>query len=200
MKKFLAVMASLALSVSMMAGCSSSAAPSSAASGASSGADGEPLKIAYTCQDLSNTYFVEVCNGVKERCEELGYEVIIHDGKADAANRKILLRIPSGLLSSLTLSTTNGDLLLPALEVTGSLSLSANNGDIRFEKLGVGNALDLKAKNGDIRGTVAGSYEEFSISCESKKGESNLPSKKDGAPKALTVANNNGDITIEFAG
>lgn len=121
-------------------------------------------------------------------------------GKADAANRKILLRIPSGLLSSLTLSTTNGDLLLPALEVTGSLSLSANNGDIRFEKLGVGNALDLKAKNGDIRGTVAGSYEEFSISCESKKGESNLPSKKDGAPKALTVANNNGDITIEFAG
>ena len=87
MKKFLAVMASLALSVSMMAGCSSSAAPSSAASGASSGADGEPLKIAYTCQDLSNTYFVEVCNGVKERCEELGYEVIIHDGKADAANQ-----------------------------------------------------------------------------------------------------------------
>ena len=55
MKKFLAVMASLALSVSMMAGCSSSAAPSSAASGASSGADGEPLKIAYTCQDLSTT-------------------------------------------------------------------------------------------------------------------------------------------------
>ena len=89
MKKFLAVMASLALSVSMMAGCSSSAAPSSAASGASSGADGEPLKIAYTCQDLSNTYFVEVCNGVKERCEELGYEAVSYT-HLDVYKRQVL--------------------------------------------------------------------------------------------------------------
>lgn len=45
------------------------------------------IKIAYSCQDLTNTYFVEVANGVKARCEELGIEVNIVDGKADAANQ-----------------------------------------------------------------------------------------------------------------
>lgn len=45
------------------------------------------LKIAYTCQDLTNTYFVDVANGVKDRCEELGIEVNILDGRADVANQ-----------------------------------------------------------------------------------------------------------------
>lgn len=44
-------------------------------------------KIAYTCQDLANTYFVDVANGVKDRCDELGIEVNILDGKADVANQ-----------------------------------------------------------------------------------------------------------------
>ncbi len=44
-------------------------------------------KIAYTCQDLSNTYFVEICNGIKDYCKEMGYEAIIHDGQAAVANQ-----------------------------------------------------------------------------------------------------------------
>ncbi|MDO4343554.1 MAG: sugar ABC transporter substrate-binding protein [Eubacteriales bacterium] len=47
----------------------------------------EGVKIAYTCQDLTNTYFVEVANGVQDRCDELGIEVNIHDGKGDIANQ-----------------------------------------------------------------------------------------------------------------
>lgn len=47
----------------------------------------EGLKIAYTCQDLTNTYFVEVAKGVQDRCDELGIEVNIHDGKGDIANQ-----------------------------------------------------------------------------------------------------------------
>ncbi len=47
----------------------------------------ETLKIAYTCQDLTNTYFVDVAKGVKDRCAELGIEVNILDGKADIANQ-----------------------------------------------------------------------------------------------------------------
>lgn len=45
------------------------------------------IKLAYTCQDLTNTYFVEVARGVQDRCDELGIEVTIHDGKADIANQ-----------------------------------------------------------------------------------------------------------------
>ncbi len=44
-------------------------------------------KIAYTVPDLSNTYFIEVANGVQERCDELGIEVVIHDGKTDIASQ-----------------------------------------------------------------------------------------------------------------
>lgn len=56
-------------------------------SGESSKTSEDKIKIGYTLQDLSNTYFIEVAEGVKARFEELGIEVIIHDGKSDAANQ-----------------------------------------------------------------------------------------------------------------
>ena len=99
-------------------------------------------------------------------------------GKADAANRKILLRIPSGLLSSLTLSTTNGDLLLPALEVTGSLSLSANNGDIRFEKLGVG-----RLRTGISAAQWPGAMRNFPSPARVKKGRATCLLKRTEHPR-----------------
>ena len=84
------------------------------------------------------------------------------------------------------------------MAVTGSISISSNGGDIAFETLDVGNALTLSAKNGDISGTIAGSYDDFTIQSEIKKGESNLPNNKDGGEKTLHVSSNNGDVNIEF--
>ena len=118
--------------------------------------------------------------------------------KPSAENRKIFLQIPDALLENLMLSTTNEDISLPALAVTGSISISSNGGDIFFDRLNVGNAINLNAKNGDISGTIAGSYDDFAISSEIKKGDSNLPGKKDGGEKTLNVSDNNGDINIEF--
>ena len=120
-------------------------------------------------------------------------------GKPSAENRKIFLQIPDALLESLTLSTTNEDITLPELTVTGSISASSNGGDIVFGNLNVGNAVNLTVKNGDISGTIAGSYEDFAIRSEIKKGESSLPDNKDGGEKTLNVSANNGDVNIEFA-
>ena len=120
-------------------------------------------------------------------------------GKPSDENRKIFLQIPDALLDSLTLSTTNEDITLPKLTVTGSISVSSNGGDIVFEKLNVGNALNLTVKNGDISGTIAGGYDDFVIRSEIKKGESSLPDNKDGGEKTLNVSANNGDVNIEFA-
>lgn len=114
--------------------------------------------------------------------------------------RTILLQVPDGVLETLTLSTTNEDISLPELSVTGTASISANGGDISFDGLGVGSSLTLNVKNGDISGTVLGSYEEFAIESQVKKGESSLPEQKDGGDKALQVSGNNGDVEIEFAG
>ena len=119
-------------------------------------------------------------------------------GKPSAEDQKISLQIPDTLLDTLTLSTTNEDISLPALTVTESISISSNGGNITFGNLDAGNALYLTVKNGDISGRVAGSYDDFAIQTEIKKGESNLPDNKDGGGKTLNVSGNNGDVIIEF--
>lgn len=119
-------------------------------------------------------------------------------GKPSAKDRKILLQIPDALLDTFTLSTTNEDISLPALTVAGSISISSNDGNISFENLEVGNALYLTGKNGDISGTVIGSYDDFAIQTEIKKGDSNLPNNKEGGEKMLNVFSNNGNVKIEF--
>ena len=67
-----------------------------------------------------------------------------------------------------------------------------------FGKLDVGDVLRLTVKNGDISGTVKGSYDDFAIQSEIKKGESTLPDNKAGGEKTLNVSGNNGDVVIEF--
>ncbi len=119
-------------------------------------------------------------------------------GKSSAEDRKISLQIPDALLGTLTLSTTNEDITLSALSVTGSINISSNGGNIAFESLDVGRALTLNVKNGDISGAIVGSYDDFAIQSEIKKGESNLPDKKDDGEKTLNVSCNNGDVNIEF--
>ena len=84
------------------------------------------------------------------------------------------------------------------MAVTGSIDISTNGGNITFESLDVGNTLTLTAKNGDISGAVIGSYDDFAIQSEIKKGDSNLPDNKDSGDKTLKVSSNNGDVNIEF--
>lgn len=119
-------------------------------------------------------------------------------GKPSAEDRRISLQIPDALLETLTLSTTNEDISLPALTITESISLFSNHGNITFENLDVGNALYLTVKNGDISGTVIGSYNDFAIQSEVKKGKHNLPDNKDDGEKTLNVSSNNGDVNIEI--
>lgn len=89
-------------------------------------------------------------------------------------------------------------MVIDALSVKDDISLSANGGDIIPDKVSVENSLNLTAKNGDIEGTVVGSYDDFAITCEIKKGESNLPSGKENGTNKLNVSNNNGDVAIEI--
>lgn len=118
--------------------------------------------------------------------------------KPDADSRKITLQIPDDLLSVLTLKTTNEDILLSPLTVKNNISLFTNNGNITFDKINAGSTLNLTAKNGNISGTILGSYDDFSIACKIKKGESNLPASKDNGAKTLNVSANNGNINIDF--
>ena len=108
------------------------------------------------------------------------------------------MQIPDALLDTITLSTTNENISLSALTVTENISISSNGGNITFENLNVGSTLQLNVKNGNISGTVIGSYDDFAIHSEIKKGESSLPNNKDSGEKTLNVSSNNGDVNIEF--
>ena len=119
-------------------------------------------------------------------------------GKASKDDRAISLRIPGGGLASLELSTTNGDVSLPAMTLFDTLSVKVNNGRTAFGLLEVGKEIRLEAKNGDISGSIRGGYDDFAIDCRVKKGDSNLPEHKEGGEKALHVNANNGDVQIEF--
>lgn len=119
-------------------------------------------------------------------------------GKSAVASRKISLQVPDALSAALKLSTTNEDISLAALNVAADLSLSSYGGNIVFDKLGARDSIYLSAKNGDISGSIIGSYDDYAILCDIKKGKSNLPSSKENGTKTLAVSNNNGNIDIEF--
>lgn len=118
--------------------------------------------------------------------------------KSPDEENKISLQIPSQGLASLELHTTNEDISAEDLTAADYITFSNNNGDISFDKLDVGNSLQIENKNGDISGNVVGSFDDFTITAECKKGENTLPASKAGGPKTLNAANNNGDIAIEF--
>lgn len=113
-------------------------------------------------------------------------------------DRTIRLYLPDGLLSSLKVTTTNEAVVLSPLSVAGSVALDSNGGDVRFERVLVGLGASFTAKNGNIVGSLVGGWDDFSISCTVKKGESNLPESKPGGEKSLAVDCNNGDVAIEF--
>ena len=112
--------------------------------------------------------------------------------------RKIRLKVPDELLSDISVTTTNEEIKISAVSVSGNIVLDANGGDVKFEKVAVGEGLDVKAKNGNITGTVIGSWEDFSISCTIKKGDCNLPAEKKEGGKLLKADCNNGNINIDF--
>ena len=118
--------------------------------------------------------------------------------KPKAENRKIVLQIPDSLIAALKVSTTNADIELSGLKVAEDLALSSNGGNISFDKINAGCSIALTGKNGDITGSILGGYDEYSIACKIKKGDSNLPAGKAGGSKTLSVNANNGDVEIEF--
>ena len=80
-------------------------------------------------------------------------------GKPSDEDRRIVLQIPEGQLETLTLSTTNEDISVPALSVTGRMELSNNGGNILLENAAVGDPLPHGEKWGHYRyhrGTLRG--------------------------------------------
>lgn len=118
--------------------------------------------------------------------------------KPDAQYRQITVRIPENILGNLSVKTTNEDVNIEPIIINDSLILDVNGGNISFDMLSAGSNIDLTVKNGNIKGSIIGGWDDFAISCQIKKGESNLPENKEGGDKRLSVNCNNGNVDIEF--
>ncbi len=115
----------------------------------------------------------------------------------DKEFRTIILSIPSQQMTDISVETSNGDIKLEELTINNSIDLKTSDGNIEFGKLNVGNDLNFTVKNGNISGSLNGGWDDYSISCNIKKGESNIVNK-DGGSKTLKVDCNNGNINISF--
>lgn len=120
-------------------------------------------------------------------------------GNAPDENRVIKISLPASYAGNLSVSTTNENVSLSALTIKNSVDINVNGGNISFDQLNAEKSITLNVKNGDIRGKISGGYDDWSISCEIKKGDCNLPLDKDGGEKKLSVTANNGDIEIDLS-
>ncbi len=118
--------------------------------------------------------------------------------KPSANYRKIFVKLPSGAISNVTVTTTNENIAVNKVSVQESITLTSNGGDILLNKVNVGETINLTAKNGDIVGTVVGDWNTFAIACTIKKGDCNLPLNKQDGNKLFTANCNNGDINVTF--
>ena len=194
MKKIISLAVCFVLGSFVLAGCSDSNDPFAQKEYAVDGSQIEEIRI--DVRDRQIEVLLSQDEQVHIQYYENGkeyYDILVSDQNV------LTMASISAVLENLTLSTTNADVILSALAVTGSISISSNGGNITFGSLDVGNALSLTVKNGDISGTVIGSYEDFAVQSESKKGQSNLPDNKEGGQKTLKVSSNNGDVNVEFA-
>jgi len=63
----------------------SSTAPSSEE--AQDSASKELIRVGFAVQDLTNTYFLSVIDGINDHKDEYGVELLVHDGKSDASSQ-----------------------------------------------------------------------------------------------------------------
>lgn len=104
----------------------------------------------------------------------------------------------AGIVGMLDIATTGEDVALSGVSLAKGARVSVNGGSIVLDGINVGEELTLAVKNGNLTGTIVGSWDEFDITCEYKKGDCNLPERKEGGAKRLNVVANNGDVQLEF--
>ena len=140
----------------------------------------------------------------------LSYSIVCEDGLLRVENasgaafglqpaaeyRTLEVRIPEGLEELRIVTSGESVTLAPA--AAEAVFVDCNNGDISFGTLSVSRSASFTVKNGDITGTLAGGWDDFSIECTIKKGESNLPESKPGGNRSLNVICNNGDVSVSF--
>lgn len=217
MKKFVVLFALISVLVFAFAGCSNgdTFTEKSYSSGES---EIEKVVVQVTdreleiCASADNQIYIDYFDGEKEyldisvsQSKELIIKLVFNKDltsvigtKSLAEYRKIKIRIPDNLITTISASTTNENIKITDLSFIEKIDLDNNGGNVLLERVSVGKGLNLIAKNGNITGSIIGGWDDFSMACSIKKGDCNLPTLKEGGAKSFTANCNNGNINVEF--
>lgn len=121
-KRILSVLLVAAMTVSMLVGCGSSSSEESSgsestASSAESSDSGEKFTLGYTYY-YSSEFITLMNQGVQEKCDELGMDVVMLDAENDSANQitQVENLIGQGV-DCLLVAAVDSDAIVPALDM-----------------------------------------------------------------------------------
>lgn len=117
--------------------------------------------------------------------------------QADVSYRTIEIYVPQDKPLSLNISTTGEYVSIEEISVE-TLTIFNNNGDITFTDITSTGDISLSTKNADITGNIIGSYDDYAIDVDIKKGDTNLPISKESGSKRLSISDNNGDVFVDI--
>ncbi len=118
----------------------------------------EKLRIGYITMDLGNPYFVKLIDGMKEKADELGIELTIHDGANELAPQiKAMEDLITQKVDAIIISANNSDGLTPMIQNAkdAGISVIAANAPVENPDAFIGS---IEYDNGFQAGEIAGQY------------------------------------------
>ncbi|MDD2647308.1 MAG: DUF4097 family beta strand repeat-containing protein [Eubacteriales bacterium] len=94
--------------------------------------------------------------------------------------------------------TKYGDTEINKLSFGEKFILSGSYSRLSFRNITFGARMEITSDFGDINGRLPGKNGDYTISCETSFGDSNLPSKSDGGAKELIVSASYSDVSVSF--
>lgn len=146
MKKITAIIMSMMLVIGLV-GCSST-----------DGAKDEKLRVGYVTMDITSPYFISMIDGMKEKAEELGIELSVHDGKYEAQPQiDAMETLITQKVDVIILSANDTQALQPMVDKAKEAGIKVIAANVEMENVDAFVSLD-EYEYGFMGGEIAGKY------------------------------------------
>lgn len=146
MKKITAIIMSMMLVIGLV-GCSST-----------DGAKDEKLRVGYVTMDITSPYFISMIDGMKEKAEELGIELSVHDGKYEAQPQiDAMETLITQKVDVIILSANDTEALQPMVDKAKEAGIKVIAANVEMENVDAFVSLD-EYEYGFMGGEIAGKY------------------------------------------
>lgn len=146
MRKITAIIMSMMLSIGLV-GCSST-----------DGGKDKKLRVGYVTMDITSPYFISMIDGMKEKAEELGIELSVHDGKYEAQPQiDAMETLITQKVDVIILSANDTEALQPMVDKAKEAGIKVIAANVEMENVDAFVSLD-EYEYGFMGGEIAGKY------------------------------------------